>query len=206
VGVLARWKRRLKTLQADRRVLRAKHIAHPTRVTRSAIDQLDKRIAAARRVISRHTPVSELSDRGIELLAGFEGYRAHPYRDAVGAWTIGYGETSGVGPNTGPWTREYARRRLRVRANRDYLQPLLRLDRAYRIHLRQHEADALASLVYNLGVGILDADRTMGAALRSRNRKRIADAFLVYTNAGGQRLPGLVRRRQAERDLFLNRR
>ena len=42
----------------------------------------------------------------------------------------------------------------------------------------------------------------MGNAIRSKNRARIADAFLVYDKAGGRTLPGLTRRRRAERALF----
>jgi lysozyme len=80
---------------------------------------------------------------------------------------------------------------------------VLKVSNDANLSLSQNEADALASLVYNLGPGILDDGRTMGSALRSRNRARIASAFLVYDMAGGQHLPGLARRRRAERALFL---
>lgn len=58
-------------------------------------------------------------------------------------------------------------------------------------------------MAYNLGQGIFARGRTMGDAIASRDHRRIADAFLVYHKAGGLVLPGLARRRRAERALYL---
>lgn len=160
-------------------------------------------VQQADRAIERLTRVTHVSRQGLALVAAFEGFRAHPYRDPVGVWTIGYGETRGVGPTTRPWTEPQAREQLRRRLDRDYLAPVLTAAARADIKLKQHEADALASLVYNVGPGILLPGRTLGEALRSRSRSRIADAFLVYNKAGGRVLPGLERRRKAERHLFL---
>jgi lysozyme len=160
-------------------------------------------VAEARAVLARHSEVAEVSAEGLALIAGFEGFRSHPYRDAVGVWTIGYGETRGIGPGTRPWTREFALGRLKARVNHDYLEPVLRVAKSVGLELAPHEADALASLVYNLGPGILDAGRSMGDALRSKDRARIANAFTVYDMAGGRKLYGLTLRRRRERQLFL---
>jgi lysozyme len=159
-----------------------------------------RQVAEAERIVGVHV----VSNRGVAMIAGFEGFRSRPYRDVGGVWTIGYGETRGVGPRTPPITRAAALRRLRHRVDHDFLAPVLRTARAIHLTLAQQEADALASLVYNLGPGILDHDRTLGAALRSGNRRRMADAFLVYDRAGGHRMPGLTRRRRTERALFLS--
>lgn len=211
---LQRWKnrRRLRRLLFDRAERSVRYWAKRAgskrgkfmldlAVTRRAKRRLQ--VQEADHAISRLSRVTGVSDRGARLVAAFEGFRGRPYRDPVGVWTIGYGETQGVNASTGPWTEWYARRRLRQRLDRDYLPPVLATAKAAGLVLKQHEADALASLVYNLGPGILRKGSTMGDALRSRNRSRIADAFLVYTRAGGQVLPGLVRRRNAERHLFL---
>jgi GH24 family phage-related lysozyme (muramidase) len=42
----------------------------------------------------------------------------------------------------------------------------------------------------------------MGRAIRSGKRKKIADAMTLYVYGGTQRLPGLVRRRNAEARLI----
>jgi len=163
-----------------------------------------EQVAYAERVIARHSSATSLSQKGAEFIASWEGFSSRPYRDAVGVWTIGYGSTKGVGPNTPPITREQALARLKREVDEVYGAAVARTAKAVGLSLKQHEFDALTSLVYNCGPGILDRGRTMGDALRSRDRRRIADAFLVYDKAGGQTLPGLVRRRRAERKLFLS--
>lgn len=159
-------------------------------------------VAYAQRVVDRHRGVSRMSDAGVAFVAGFEGFRANVYRDAVGVLTQGYGETKGITPGR-PWARSYALRRLRERLDSDYLAPVLKVAKDAGLDLAQHEADALGSLSYNLGPGIFQRGRTMGDAIRSKDKRRIADAFLVYSKAGGRALPGLTRRRREERAMFL---
>lgn len=159
-------------------------------------------VAYARRVINRHSdaaPASGMSNRGVALVAGFEGFRANVYRDAVGVPTQGYGETHGITPGRS-WSRAYALARLRTRLNRDYLPPVLALNLP-----RQGMIDALGSFVYNLGPGVIGPDTTLGKALRRRDWTAAANALLAYDHAGGRRLPGLTARRRAERALFLSR-
>ena len=61
----------------------------------------------------------------------------------------------------------------------------------------QNEFDALVSFCYNIG----NIDQL--TANGSRDKKTIADKMLLYVNCNGYKLPGLVRRRNAERNLFL---
>lgn len=163
----------------------------------------EKQVAEARRVLARHpaTPTG-LSAEGVAFVAGREGFSARPYRDAVGVLTIGYGETRGVRPGM-RWTRAHALAQLKLRADRDYAAPVLVAAKGAGLTLRQHELDALTSLAYNLGPGILVRGRTMGDAIRSRDRRRIANAFLPYDKAGDRALLGLTLRRRAERRMFL---
>jgi lysozyme len=144
------------------------------------------------------------SDAGIALITGFEGGQSsdglfRPYRDAVGVWTIGYGHTAGVGPNSKPLTKAEAlnlfRHDLRV-----HYEPYIN---ALGLPLTQNRFDSLVSFVYNLGPLYLQRGHTMGDALRARNWHAAANAFLEYDQAGGQVLAGLKRRREAERALFL---
>lgn len=76
------------------------------------------------------------------------------------------------------------------------------------VTLNDHELGALVSLAYNIGVGedggVPDfADSSVRRRLRAGDRLGAADAFLMWKFAGGQVLPGLVRRRGEERALFL---
>lgn len=73
------------------------------------------------------------------------------------------------------------------------------------VPLNDNEFSALVSFTFNLGKGALK-DSTLRKRLNSGdNRVSIAnDEFRKWVLGGGQVLPGLVRRRQAERDLFLS--
>jgi lysozyme len=140
----------------------------------------------------------------VAAVAQFEGGRApdgrfHPYYDRAGAvWTIGYGHTEGVSATSRPLTSEEARHLLETDLNSKYLPAVARLA----LSLNQKQLDALASFVYNVGPGYLDAGHTMGDALRRQDWAAAARAFLLYDKAGGKALPGLTRRRRWESQLF----
>jgi hypothetical protein len=66
-----------------------------------------------------------------------------------------------------------------------------------KLPLNENQFSALVSFCYNCGVGNL---RTL---VKNRNAQQIADAMILYNKASGKVLAGLVRRREAERKLFL---
>jgi hypothetical protein len=159
------------------------------KAARARLALRDQQVAEAERVVQRHQVVDTVSNQGIAFIAGFEGFRSAPYRDAVGVWTIGYGETQGVGPNTRPWTRDHALRQLRQRVNRDYLAPVLATAATIRLTLTQNQADALASLIYNVGPAPWaprSAPRTTGRSpTRSSSTTRPAAARCPASPAAG---------------------
>jgi lysozyme len=135
---------------------------------------------------------------GLARIARFEGFSSKPYQDPVGVWTIGYGETQGVGPHTKPISRVAALRQLRRRINRDYLPHVLALNMP-----RQGMDDAIVSFIYNLGPGAIAPTTGVGRALHARKWRTAADEMLRWDMAGGRHLPGLTKRRQEERRVFL---
>lgn len=143
-----------------------------------------------------------VNKRGVKFVAGWEGFRSCPYRDAVGVWTIGYGETKGIGPNTPCITEAQARSNLQKRLSNDYLSAVPR-----RRRMLPRERAALASFAYNLGTGAVSdpnistlARRLLGPEGKTyKRRKRVYKEELPkWVRAGGQVLPGLVKRRAAE--------
>ena len=63
----------------------------------------------------------------------------------------------------------------------------------------ENETIALTSFIFNLGKRSLN-EVTEGG---TRSKEEIADAMLLYTGAGGkQNIPGLIKRRQDEYDIF----
>jgi len=140
---------------------------------------------------------------GIALIKEFEGFPfgGRPYRDPVGVWTIGYGHTEGVGPNSRRLTERKASELLERDLGQRYEPHVERLPMAG--SLNQNQFDALVSFVYNLGPGAIAPGTGIGKALRARQWHRAADEMLRWNMAGGRELAGLTRRRRAERELFL---
>lgn len=139
----------------------------------------------------------EINDKGIRLIKSFEGLRLKAYQDSVGVWTIGYGTTSGVRPGmviTEAQAEEFLRRDLRR-----FEQAV---DDLVKVPLTDDQFAALVSFTYNVGEGALESS-TLLRLLNQRDYQGAADQFLRWDKAGGQSLPGLTRRRRAERALFL---
>ncbi|MBR1855436.1 MAG: glycoside hydrolase family protein [Lachnospiraceae bacterium] len=133
-----------------------------------------------------------ISDRGIQLIAKYEGCRLTAYRDPVGIWTIGYGHTGGVYAGQ-TITQAQAEQLLRE----DVARAEIAVDRYDGIyHWSQNQYDALVSFAYNVGnISQLTANGT-------RSIQEISDKIPAYCKARGQVLPGLVRRRAEEKALF----
>lgn len=135
------------------------------------------------------------STKGLNLIKQFEGLKLTAYKDPVGIWSIGYGHTKGV--NAGDTiTQEQADAFLKedVSAAEEAVSAYHHV-----YHWNQNEFDALVSFAYNIGTGGIR--QVTGAG--SRDKETIAQKMLLYYNAGGKKLEGLVRRRQAEHDIFV---
>jgi lysozyme len=147
-------------------------------------------------------PADEVMAVAARLVAEFEGFSAKPYLCPANVWTIGYGTTringQPVTAATPPVTRAQAQALLR----NDLAQFARDVDRLCRMRLTNNQRAALISFAYNLGAGALQRS-TLLRFLKNENYADAADQFDVWVFAGGQRLNGLVRRRAAEKALFL---
>jgi lysozyme len=74
--------------------------------------------------------------------------------------------------------------------------------RLFPMVLAQGQFDALTSFAFNLGLGGLQRSTLRQKVLRGE--VEAADEFLKFTRGGGKILPGLVKRRNDERALFLS--
>nr|DAL10735.1 MAG TPA_asm: Lysozyme [Caudoviricetes sp.] len=144
-----------------------------------------------------------ISDKGISLIKQFEGLRLTAYQDSVDVWTIGYGWTQPVdGKPIRPGTtikEETAERLLRTGLV-GYESDVSKL---VKVKLTQGQFDALVSFAYNLGARTLSTS-TLLQKLNAGDYAGAADEFPRWNKAGGKVLPGLTRRREAERALFLS--
>lgn len=156
-----------------------------------------------------------VSDRGLKLIADFEGFAPYLYNDPVGHATVGYGilvhtgnyhEQRGVCAACDRWPRrreprdtwltQAQGRALLVEKVRPYADAVLRTTRP----LRQPEFDALTSLCYNIGPGGY-LNSNVRAAVNAHQDPCPALRQIVR-GTDGVVYPGLVRRREAECVLF----
>ena len=141
--------------------------------------------------------MKSVSITGLVLIKNFEGLRLTAYKCPAGVPTIGYGHTKNVkmGDVITPDIADfylYEDLQSSVKAVNEY-------DKIY--NFTQNEFDALVSFTFNCGKGNLTKLTGKG----TRNKALIGQKILAYNKAGGKVLNGLVRRRQAEHDLYFTR-
>lgn len=150
-----------------------------------------------------------VSPAGIKFIQGFEGWYSKPYDDGVGVKTIGWGFIASDFPNgkvPASMTRAQGDAMLTRIINEKYAPPVLKA--LAPLKPTQGMVDAGISFAYNLGVGAFQGAlgfETLTRALAYRDRQKVADAFLLYSNPGDPNVhAGLLRRRNAERTMFLS--
>lgn len=136
-----------------------------------------------------------IGNKGLELIKSFEGCRLTAYKCPAGVWTIGYGRTQGVYEGM-VITQEQADNMLREDV-KYYADAVDRYNS--RFNFNQAEFDSLTSFTYNCGVGSLQAVMSC-----CNTKQEIAEECKLYNKGAGQVLPGLVRRRNEEYQLFMS--
>ncbi|MBT9169561.1 MAG: Lysozyme RrrD [Syntrophomonadaceae bacterium] len=135
---------------------------------------------------------------GIDLVKRFEGFSPVPYICSGGYLTIGYGHV--VRPSES-FIRPISEEEAKDLLAQDLFVAERAVLRLIRVPLEDNQFDSLVSFTFNLGSGALQRS-TLRARL-NREDYDIGDEFLKWVWAGGRKLRGLVRRRIAERDMFL---
>jgi lysozyme len=166
----------------------------------------------------------KLSEAGAALMHRFEGFRNKPYQCPAFIWTIGYGHVLYQEQIALPVVRtpgkyvKFIRKEFPLRPEDNRVWSKEEIDKLFEVDVgsfergvlrlapglagRQGAFDACVSFAYNAGLGNFQ---------RSQIRMRInrgewegaAEAFMQWTKAAGKELPGLVKRRKAEVELFM---
>jgi lysozyme len=166
----------------------------------------------------------KLGKAGADLMHQWEGYRTKPYLCPAHIWTIGYGHVlyqdqiklpvvrvndyAGMIRKEMPlkpednrvWTKEEIEKLFT-----DDVVPTERgvLRLAPALSGRQGAFDACVSFAFNAGVGAFQRS-SIRMKINRGDWEGAADALLLYCMAGGKILPGLKKRRDAEKALFLS--
>lgn len=163
-----------------------------------------------------------INKAGLEIIKSFEGIadgnpatvNLDPYLDPVGIWTIGFGhalrDTEGqllrgaanqaVARNMFPFgiTIQRAEKMLSI----DSEDAACGVEHAVRTELNDNQFSAVVSLVFNIGVGNFKKS-TMLKKLNSCDFAAASTEFARWNLGNGKVLKGLVKRREAERKLFV---
>ena len=132
----------------------------------------------------------------VDLVKSFEGFRDKAYLCPAHVWTIGYGTTENV--QSGDVVTETEAEEL---LRNDLLDASKAVDELVDVELSQSQYDALVSFIYNVGREAF-RNSTMLKLINAGNFPGAALQFQRWNKGGGQVLPGLTRRRAAERALF----
>lgn len=136
------------------------------------------------------------SERGLDLTRSFEGCRFRAYRDGGGVWTIGYGHTKGVREG-----QECDMAQAVAWLRQDVQEAVSAVRDAVNVPLTQVQFDALVDFVFNVGAEAFRGS-TLLRRLNAGNYAGAADQFERWNKDNGVVVPGLMRRRKAEADLF----
>ena len=133
-----------------------------------------------------------LSASALVGIAVHEGYKGNAYLDSVNVPTIGFGTTKGVkiGDTIDP-VKALQRKIADVQNFEGALKQCVK------VPLHQHEYDAYLSLAYNIGPTAF-CNSTLVRRLNEQKYEEACKQILRWDMAGGQRLAGLTKRRQAE--------
>ncbi len=151
-------------------------------------------------------PVTHIGANGIKLIETFEGFRASPYQCPAGIWTIGYGSTyyeNGKHVQQGDPAISLERAQgLLLALLASFEKTVASLTRTAKV--TQNQFDALTSFAYNAGPKALQNSTLLKKVVANHNDPAIRDEFMKWVMGGGRQLPGLVRRRQAEANLYFS--
>ena len=158
----------------------------------------------------------KVSPAAIQMIKHHEGVKTRPYRCPALLWTVGVGHV--IDPSHATVKYE-ERRNLPIPEGWDRVLSMGEVDSILAQDLGRFERgvarlcpaalghqgrfDALVSFAFNVGLGNLQR-----SGLRMKTNRGefedAADEFLKWTKAGGRVLPGLVKRRNDERAMYLN--
>lgn len=143
------------------------------------------------------------SENGINLIKQFEGCRLTAYQDSVGVWTIGYGWTQPVDGKPVAKGMVITQQKADDLLKQGIVQYENSVTNLVIVPLNQNQFDALVDFAYNLGVNALK-ESTLLKKLNAGDYAGAANEFTKWNKAGGKELAGLMRRREAEKSLFLS--
>ena len=140
---------------------------------------------------------------GIDMIKHFEGFRSAPYKCPAGIPTIGYGATFYTNGKKVTMSDKSITETEAVALLKSMLVSFEKYVDSYCVDaINQNQFDALVSFCYNLGPSNLKSSTLIKKVNANPNDPAIRVEFMKWTKAGGRTLAGLVKRREAESNLY----
>jgi lysozyme len=153
----------------------------------------------------------KINDEAINLIKSFEGLfltAYHGSKDKPGIDTIGYGTIKYPPTYLGGKMVKIGDPRITEQQAFDFLKyevekDLPAIDVLVKDDLTINQFNALTSFCYNLGTGALKTSHLREKINANPNDASIREEFMKWTCSNGEcGIPGLIRRRKAEADLY----
>lgn len=136
------------------------------------------------------------SQQGVDLIKAHEGFRLNAYLCPAGVPTIGYGHTKDV---------KLGDKITSEQAEKFLIEDLVTAENEankHNLNINQNQFDALVSFIFNVGVGNFRKSTLLKRLKANPNDTDIEVQFNRWIYGGGKILPGLVKRRKAEAELY----
>lgn len=155
----------------------------------------------------------KVSQKCIDNIKKDEGVRQRPYQCPALLWTVGVGHVIDPKhakvplaqrkalPIPAGWDRVVSMEEIDEILRKDLARFEQGVSRLITAPLTQGQFDALVSFSFNVGLGNLQ-NSTLRMKVNRQEYEAAAEQFLVWTKAGGKVLPGLVKRRTHEKEMF----
>jgi lysozyme len=147
--------------------------------------------------------ITKTSENGINLIKSFEGFSSKPYLCPAKICTIGYGATFYPGGKKVTMTDAVITEGQATDLLANMLVSFEKYVDSYCVDtITQNQFDALVSFAYNLGPSSLKSSTLLKKVNTNPEDESIRLEFMKWVKAGGKTLKGLVRRREAEANLY----
>ena len=143
------------------------------------------------------------------LIKDFEGEYLNAYLDPVGIPTIGFGTIYNYDEKRPVKLGDIIDKETAIRFLRIECAKIIpQIKKLVRVPINQNQMDSLTSFVYNVGIGALKNSTLLKLLNQGKPKEVVAEQFLRWNKATNPQgvlivLPGLTRRRSAEKELFL---
>lgn len=144
----------------------------------------------------------KINTEGIDLIKAFEGCRLVAYLCPAKVWTIGYGHTGKVNGKPVAEGMSISKAKAIKLLNDDLKAFEKTVNLMVAVDITENIFSALVSFTYNVGAGNLQKS-TLLKKLNTGDYEGAAQEFDKWNKAGNTTLPGLTRRREKEKELFL---